>query len=267
MYYSPTPAHPTGPIQSCALTLLGLAVERVEPLTADEIQARNMTLLAEIAVEEKDEEHKTMKEILMSIVQERIVINRSLKERGLETDIRNQLRTRKASILAEEVEARKNRDDCEIQLKLRKAAQKTASAKETEIRKKRGRGEKPLRRGIEDTIFADYNVSMSSYHGGDMEGPSARRLMGDGEKIFPNIAEYIKNHIREERDSQEDSAAVDSIPMQIAEDDEIDAVCKDHGILFVLLDAIFSLLNTPRGKVTDAVIEELESRLSFILTE
>jgi hypothetical protein len=240
--------------------------ERVEPLTADEIQARNMTLLAEIAIEEKYEELKTLKEILTTIVQERIDINSSLKQRGLETDVRNQLRTRKASILSEEVEARKNRDECDIQLKLRKAAQKTASAKETEVRKKRGQGEKPLRRGIEETIFGDYNVSMSSYHGGDMEGPSARRLMGDGEKIFPNIAEYIKHHLREQEDPLDDSA-VDLVPLQIAEDSEIDAVCKDHGILFVLLDAIFSLLNTPRGKVTDDVTSQLESRLSGILTE
>jgi hypothetical protein len=107
---------------------------------------------------------------------------------------------------------------------------------------------------------------MSSYHGGDMEGPLARRLMGDGEKIFSNIADYIKNHIREQEDTQE-NASVDLAPLHIAGDEEIDAVCKDHGVLFVLLDAIFSLLNTPRGKVTDLVLEELEKRLSGILTE
>jgi hypothetical protein len=193
-------------------------------------------------------------------------VNKLLRQRGLQIDVRAGLSNRKAGIQAEELETRKQRDDCEIQLKNRKAAQRIASAKETEVRKKRGRGEKRLRRGIEDTIFTQYNVSMSAYHGGDMEGPSARRLMGDGEKIFPDIAEYIKTHIREQRNSQEDSA-VDLMPLQIAEDAEIDAVCKDHGILFVLLDAIFSLLNTPRGKVTDDVIEQLESRLNGILKE
>jgi hypothetical protein len=100
-----------------------------------------------------------------------------------------------------------------------------------------------------------------------MKGPSARRLMGEGEKIFPNIAEYIKTHIRQQQDSQED-LAVDLIPLQIAEDDKIDAVCKDHGILFVLLAAIFSLLNTPiRGKATKEVIGQLDNWLSGILTE
>ena len=106
---------------------------------------------------------------------------------------------------------------------------------------------------------------MSSYHGGNMEGPSAWRLIGDGEKIFPDIAEYIKNHIRQQQESQED-LAVDLTPLQILEDDKIDAVCKDHIILFVLLNAIFSLLNTPGGKVTNEVIEQLEIRLSGILT-
>jgi hypothetical protein len=56
-------------------------------------------------------------------------------------------------------------------------------------------------------------------------------------------------------------------PSHVAGDEEIDAVCKDHGGLFVLLNAIFSLLNTPRGKVTEEVLEQLESRLSFILME
>jgi hypothetical protein len=68
------------------------------------------------------------------------------------------------------------------------------------------------------------------------------------------------------QDSQEDSA-VDLMPLQIAEDDEINAVCKDHTFIFVLLDTIFSLLNMPRGKVTDGVIEQLENRLHGILTE
>jgi hypothetical protein len=140
-----------------------------------------------------------------------MAINRLLKQRGLESGVRKQHLSRKASIQAEQLEARKKRDDCDIQLKQRKASQKTASAKEMEVRKKRGQGEKRLWRGIEDTIFTDYNVSMSAYHGGDMEGPSARRLMGDGE-IFPNIGDYIKNHIRE----QEDSSVVNFAPLHVA---------------------------------------------------
>jgi hypothetical protein len=76
--------------------------------------------------------------------------------------------------------------------------------------------------------------------------------MGDGEKIISNIANYIKNHINE----QDDSSVLDLAPLHIAGNEEIDAVCKDHGVLFVLLDAIFSLLlNMPQGKVTDEVLE------------
>ncbi len=151
-------------------------------------------------------------------------------------------------------------------MKQRKASQKIACVKETEVWKKPGLCEKQLHRGIEDNIITEYNGSVSSYHGGDMEELSARRLMGNGEKILSNIANYIKNHIREQEDSQE-NASVDLAPLHIARDEEINAVCKDHGVLFVLLDAIFSLLNTPRGKVTDLVLEELEKRLSGILTE
>jgi hypothetical protein len=106
--------------------------EHVEPLTTEEIQARNMALLAEIAVEEKEEEFKGRKEVLSTIVLEQMAINWLLKQRGLETEVRKQHLSRKASIQAEQVEARKKRDDCDIQLKQRKASQKTASAKETE---------------------------------------------------------------------------------------------------------------------------------------
>jgi hypothetical protein len=42
----------------------------MEPLTPKEIQGRNMTLLlAEIAVEEKEEEFKTVKDVLLTILQ------------------------------------------------------------------------------------------------------------------------------------------------------------------------------------------------------
>jgi hypothetical protein len=49
-------------------------------------------------------------------------INRLLKQRGLETEVRKQHLSRKASIQAEQVEARKKRDDCDTQLKQRKAS-------------------------------------------------------------------------------------------------------------------------------------------------
>jgi hypothetical protein len=85
-----------------------------------------------------------------------------LKQRGLETEVRKQHLSRKASIQAKLVEARGKRDDCDIQLKQLKASQKTASAKETEVRKKRGQDEKRLHQGIENNIVTDYNVSTSA---------------------------------------------------------------------------------------------------------
>jgi hypothetical protein len=91
--------------------------------------------------------------------------------------------------------------------------------------------------------------------------------MSNRKKIFPNIADYIKNHIIREQEDSHANLSIDLVPLHIAGVSETDTVCKDHGALFVLLDAIFSLLNTPRGKVTDVVIEQLENRLSGILTE
>jgi hypothetical protein len=42
--------------------------ECIESLTPEEIQARNMALLTEITVEEKDDEHKSLKDALSMIV-------------------------------------------------------------------------------------------------------------------------------------------------------------------------------------------------------
>jgi hypothetical protein len=90
--------------------------ECIEPLTPKEMQARNTALLAEIAVEEKEEEFKSLKHVLSTIDQDQLAINRLLKQRGLETEVRSQHLSCKASIQAGQVEARKKRDGCDIQL-------------------------------------------------------------------------------------------------------------------------------------------------------
>ncbi len=81
--------------------------ERVEPLTGEETQARNMSILAEIAVEEKDDELMSHNDVLSGIVQDQIDINLLLRQRGLETKVRRQLLICKATIQSQEVEARK----------------------------------------------------------------------------------------------------------------------------------------------------------------
>jgi hypothetical protein len=57
--------------------------ERVEPLTPEETEARNMTLLAEIAIEEAEEQLEQMKDALSWEIEKRKDLNKEMRQRGL----------------------------------------------------------------------------------------------------------------------------------------------------------------------------------------
>jgi hypothetical protein len=114
-------------------------------------------------------------------------------------------------------------------------------------------------------LAKDHKVCMSSYHGGDMEGPPARRLMACGPTAFADIANYIKQTLNND---QNDDGNENNEDMLVALNDEIDSICKDHGEVFaLLLDVVFSLLNTPRGKVDDYILDERGEQLAGLPME
>jgi hypothetical protein len=230
--------------------------ERVEPLTTEEVEARNMSLLAEIGVEDQAAEVKLAKEILQQKIDERIQINQELRQPFESQETKMQVLAYKETIQEEEADARKDRDEKEKLLKGRKVALAEAKKVETDVRSKRGRKDKSVRQGVLDVLQSKYKVEMSKYHGGDMEGPSVRKLMASGVDAFGSIAEYLK---MERTDSNTDSFH--------AKDDEIDTTCNDHGTLYVMLDGVFSLLNTKRGLVSDPIIEDLRERLEGLRAE
>jgi hypothetical protein len=163
--------------------------ERVEPLTTEEIEARNMSLLAEIGVEDQAAEVKLAKETLQQKIEERIQINQELRQPFETQETRMQVMAYKETIQQEEAEARKNRDEKEKLLKGRKVAFAEAKKVETDVRSKRGRKDKSARQGVLDVLHSKYSVEMSKYHGGDMEGPSVRKLKASGVDAFGSIAE------------------------------------------------------------------------------
>jgi hypothetical protein len=113
-----------------------------------------------------------------------------------------------------------------------------------DLHKAQGRREKALRNAIEQHIFKDYFVTVSSYHDGDMEGNSMRRLMRQGTEILEEVATFVKGWLIiatvEDEDMEEDNIS----------DDEVDSVCQAFARILVLLDKIFSMLMTPREQVT-----------------
>jgi hypothetical protein len=80
-------------------------------------------------------------------------------------------------------------------------------------------------------------------------------MLINGVEIFEAIAEYIKENIAPPQPSD---GKIESVQL-IAENQEIESVCEGLGVVAVLLDSVFSLLSTPRGKVTDAIVSKLES--------
>ena len=126
-----------------------------------------------------------------------------------------------------------------------------SETKEAECRKKRGHKERSIHERIEKEIFVKYHVKFSSYHGGDMEGPSIRGLMANGDDLFHDIAELVKVN-----KSNEDVT-----------NEEIDELCGSFGRMALLLDGIFSKVNTKRGEVTDDLIAQLEKQLELARLE
>ena len=140
-------------------------------------------------------------------------------------------------------------------LKERREQKQVANKNEKELRKNRGRKEKILRVSILEDVFKTFNVIPSSYHGGDMEGPSIRRAMENGIDMFEAVAKHIRERV----------VRVDDL--NTAPDSEIEQVCKDYGELLILMDGIFSDYNTPRGSVNEEVIQRLSKRLKTAMLE
>jgi hypothetical protein len=229
--------------------------ERVEVLKPDESEARHMALLAEIAVEEYEEKFESLKGEVNALVTERIQLNSTLNENGLEAEVVGHLNEQKNIVLQTIEHKTRERDSVKIELTKRRSSKRGARKAERELRLKRGKMEKPFRVYVEMDIFPKYKVYMSSYHGGNMEGPAVRRLMIDAKEVFEEIGNFVKESLgAEEQRSKE-----------IAGDLEIDQVCGKTASLFLLLDSVFSYIYGIRGKATEEQIVILEQRLLQVL--
>ncbi len=80
--------------------------ERVEKLTAEGIEARNMTMLVEITLDDKNNKLNDATIDLEFLVLERQRLNNELKARGLVRQERDQLTIKKATMVKEEKEKR-----------------------------------------------------------------------------------------------------------------------------------------------------------------
>lgn len=245
--------------------------QNVENTTPDEVMARNMTLLASIFVESANDTLTETKAELAVVVADRMQINASLKHTGpLSKEEIKDLERMKRHIKDRELSARELKNDAEADLKAAKQACTEAERKEAELRKLMGKKEKSVRHHIEHEIFPKFNVEFSKYHGGDMEGPSIRRVMQNGTKLFGEIETYLIEVIAERAGDAERLSAASNDPTKTIVEltaEQVRTACQDHGRCALLLDSVFSKFNTKRGCVTPTLIANLRKELLVLMNE
>jgi hypothetical protein len=203
-------------------------------LEPDEIEARNMTLLAEIEYEDDKLEVGECELDLESFVVERLLLNEYLQETILTRSERKEINEQKKELSQLERSTRKKRDESKEKARELKKLFDTTKATEVDIRKKRGRAEKSLANSIESEVLNLFKVYLSNFHGGDLVGEPIRILMKRGKEIF----EKVREHQRE-----------NNLPgLKKLDRQALKKTCLALGQMFQLLDGVFLLLLTKRGR-------------------
>ncbi len=122
--------------------------EGAEPLEPDKIEARNMSLLAEIQLEDAELEVDECMLDLEAFVVERMLLNEYFNETIITALEKEECKNAKDELNKLEKDTRKKRDEFEANSKELKMLFDAAKRKEGEIRKKRGRAEKTLANSI-----------------------------------------------------------------------------------------------------------------------
>ena len=127
--------------------------------------------------------------------------------------------------------------------KMKNLKETLASTKKVEqnVRTKRGKKSKSVGNSILGVLGTNYGIYMSSYHRGDMEGPSIRKLMRQGREVFQSVVEHILSMERSKK-------------IELTED-EIRDSCATFANSFVLLDGAIFLVNTKR-EVNEILLQD-----------
>jgi hypothetical protein len=167
--------------------------ERVDPLLPNELEARTMALMTEVAHKDMFEELEEMEIDLALNVAERMQINSELrKSRGLSTEEIYELTVYKDDIREKEL-TRKDKDKLKAKETIAYQAKIATKKHDVSIRVRQGCKEKATFNEIEsDILIPKFNAGvLSSYHGNDFEGPQIKRLMRYGAAVCKCIQGYF----------------------------------------------------------------------------
>jgi hypothetical protein len=153
-------------------------------LEPDEIEARDMTLLAEMEYEDDKLEVEECELDLESFVVERLLLNEYLQETMLSSSERKEINKQKKELSQLDRSTRKKCKESKEKARELKKLFDTTKATEVDIRKKRGRAEKTLANLIESEVLNLFKVYLSNFHGGDLVGEPIHILMKRGKIDF-----------------------------------------------------------------------------------
>jgi hypothetical protein len=120
-----------------------------------------------------------------------------------------------------------------------KKAQKAA-------RQDHGRSERRLRAETEEDILRPLGINSSAYHVGALAGNAIRRLMEHAEDVAIGVKQKLLACNFEDRNQ------------------EVAGFTIGIRLIMLLLDAIYSLLLTKYGKVTDEILKDLAELLELL---
>ena len=221
--------------------------ERIEKLSPEELEARNMTLLAEIKLDDILIKFDDLKKQVQNLTTARIELNAVLKNKNLSQERKQELLELKNSLLSQLDKARSDRNKAEEEKKEYNSMVTQCKQAEAEHKKNSGITRKAVMHEMESTILKSHKISRSCYNGGDLEGNDVRRLMAKGTEVFGEIASFLK-----------------TVKPECISDDEIVNVCVSYGRLSSIMDGIFSILHSKRGTVTNEKIIELKNDLNLL---
>jgi hypothetical protein len=111
----------------------------------------------------------------------------------------------------------------------------------SKLRKKRHRGDSPIKNGLERHL-AILGIDRAAYHGGDLNGKNVQQMFQESDEIFEKFKELLL-----EVDQEEEGQC---------SDDEISDMIRRYSELCTLFDYLFSMARTPNGQLTNEVLDE-----------
>jgi hypothetical protein len=111
----------------------------------------------------------------------------------------------------------------------------------SKLRKKRHRGDSPIKNGLEKHL-AILGIDRAAYHGGDLNGKNVQQMFQESDEIFEKFKELLL-----EVDQEEEGRC---------SDDEIGDMIRRYSELCTLFDYLFSMARTPNGQLTNEVLDE-----------